>query len=55
MTRESGQVRLAVAGEQWTLDPGDVVGFRGEQRPSYSNTGGRPAVGYSVVLLAPVS
>jgi quercetin dioxygenase-like cupin family protein len=55
LTCESGQIRLAVAGEQWTLAPGDVVVFRGDQRHSYSNPGVRPAVGYSVVLLAPVS
>jgi quercetin dioxygenase-like cupin family protein len=55
LTCESGQIRLAVAGEQWTLEPGDVVVFRGDQRHSYSNPGARHAVGYSVVLLAPVS
>jgi transcriptional regulator with XRE-family HTH domain len=55
LTCESGQIRLAVAGEQWTLEPGDVVVFRGDQRHSYSNPGARDAVGYSVVLLAPVS
>jgi transcriptional regulator with XRE-family HTH domain len=54
LTCESGQIRLAVAGEQWTLEPGDVVVFRGDQRHSYSNPGAREAVGYSVVLLAPV-
>ena len=54
LTCESGQLRLAVAGEQWTLAPGDVVVFRGDQRHSYANPGSRPAVGYSVVLLAPV-
>jgi transcriptional regulator with XRE-family HTH domain len=55
LTCESGQIGLAVAGEQWTLGPGDVVVFRGDQRHSYSNPGSQPAVGYSVVLLAPVS
>lgn len=55
LTCESGQIRLAVAGEQWTLGHGDVVVFRGDQRHSYGNPGPRPAVGYSVVLLAPVS
>jgi quercetin dioxygenase-like cupin family protein len=55
LTCESGQIRLAVAGEQWTLESGDVVVFRGDQRHSYSNPGAREAVGYSVVLLAPVS
>jgi len=54
LTCESGQIRLAVAGEEWTLEPGDVVVFRGDQRHSYANPGARPAIGYSVVLLAPV-
>jgi transcriptional regulator with XRE-family HTH domain len=54
LTCESGQIRLAVAGEEWTLDAGDVVVFRGDQRHSYRNPGTRSAVGYSVVLLAPV-
>jgi hypothetical protein len=43
-----------VAGERFLLNPGDVVAFRGDQRHSYANPQGRPAVGYSVVLLAPV-
>ena len=55
LTCEAGQIRLSVAGEQWTLEPGDVVVFRGDQRHSYGNPGSRAAVGYSVVLLAPVS
>lgn len=54
LTCESGQMDLAVAGERFTLGPGDVVVFRGDQRHSYANSGPRPAVGYSVVLLAPV-
>jgi transcriptional regulator with XRE-family HTH domain len=49
---ESGEIRLAVAGEQWTLGPGDVVVFRGDQRHSYTNAASRTAVGYSVVVLA---
>jgi transcriptional regulator with XRE-family HTH domain len=53
LTCESGQIELAVAGERWTLRPGDVVVFRGDQRHSYRNPGSHGAVGYSVVLLAP--
>jgi transcriptional regulator with XRE-family HTH domain len=53
LTCESGEVVLAVAGEQWRLGPGDVVVFRGDQRHSYRNPGNRPAVAYSVVILAP--
>jgi len=55
LTCESGEIQLAVAGEQWKLRAGDVVVFRGDQRHSYRNTGTRAAVGYSVVLLVPVS
>ena len=54
LTCETGEIVLAVAGEQWRLAPGDVMTFRGDQRHSYANPGSRPAVGYSVVLLAPV-
>jgi transcriptional regulator with XRE-family HTH domain len=53
LTCETGELLLAVAGEQSHLSPGDVVVFRGDQRHSYRNPGKRPAVGYSVVLLAP--
>jgi quercetin dioxygenase-like cupin family protein len=55
LTCEAGQIRLSVGGEPFTLEAGDVVVFRGDQRHSYHNPGGRTAVGYSVVLLAPVS
>jgi transcriptional regulator with XRE-family HTH domain len=53
LTCETGALVLTVAGEQWTLHPGDVVVFRGDQKHGYSNPGSKPAVGYSVVLLAP--
>ena len=32
-TCESGRVVVAVAGEQWTVDPGDVLVFRGRPAP----------------------
>jgi len=51
-TCESGAVVVAVAGTQWTVGPGDVLVFRGDQRHSYRNPGRERAVGYSVVLLA---
>jgi transcriptional regulator with XRE-family HTH domain len=54
LTCESGQILLHVAGERWTLTPGDVVVFRGDQRHSYQNVSSRSAVGYSVVLIVPV-
>jgi mannose-6-phosphate isomerase-like protein (cupin superfamily) len=54
LTCESGEVLLVVGGERFTLEPGDVAVFRGDQRHSYHNPGKRPAVGYSVVVLARV-
>jgi XRE family transcriptional regulator, regulator of sulfur utilization len=54
LTCEAGEIVLAVGGDQSRLRPGDVVVFRGDQRHSYRNPGTRAAVGYSVVLLAPV-
>ena len=53
LTCASGELGLTVAGEKWTLRPGDVVVFRGDQKHGYSNGGSKAAVGYSVVLLAP--
>jgi XRE family transcriptional regulator, regulator of sulfur utilization len=50
-TCESGEVVLAVGGDQWTVAPGDVLVFRGDQHHSYRNRGRSTAVGYSVVLL----
>jgi XRE family transcriptional regulator, regulator of sulfur utilization len=55
LTAEKGSIVLVVSGESWTLAPGDVVVFRGDQRHSYANPGDRPSVGYSVVVLARVS
>jgi transcriptional regulator with XRE-family HTH domain len=50
-TCEAGEVVLAVGGAPFTVGPGDVLVFRGDQRHSYRNPGRAPAVGYSVVLL----
>jgi len=55
LTCESGELTLVVAGESWRLGPGDVVGFRGDQRHSYANPVARVAVGYSIVVLAPLA
>jgi transcriptional regulator with XRE-family HTH domain len=49
---EHGTIRLVAAGEQFLLEAGDVVAFRGDQPHSYANPGQRAAVGYSVVVLA---
>jgi transcriptional regulator with XRE-family HTH domain len=54
LTCEAGEITLAAGGEQWRLTSGDVVVFRGDQRHSYTNSGARTAVGYSVVVLARV-
>jgi len=53
LTCELGEIVLAAAGEEWRLRAGDVLSFRGDQRHAYANPGARPAVGYSVVVLAP--
>jgi transcriptional regulator with XRE-family HTH domain len=52
LTCETGEMLLVVSGERFHLGPGDVAVFRGDQKHSYQNTGTRPAVGYSVVVLA---
>lgn len=51
LTCETGQIVLVVSGETWTLEVGDVIAFRGDQRHSYTNRGTKNAVGYSTVLL----
>lgn len=55
LTCERGQVELSAGGERWTLDPGDVVVFRGDQKHGYRNLGAGPAAAYSVVAFAPVA
>lgn len=55
LTCEAGTLELIVEGERFPLAPGDVVVFRGDQPHGYVNPGTRPAVGYSVVLLAPLA
>jgi quercetin dioxygenase-like cupin family protein/DNA-binding XRE family transcriptional regulator len=52
LTCERGQITLVAAGETYTLSPGDVVAFRGDQRHSYANPGKTAAIAYSVVALA---
>lgn len=55
LTCERGLIELAVTGERYRLNPGDVVVFRGDQKHSYANVGKDKAVGFSVVMLAPLS
>jgi transcriptional regulator with XRE-family HTH domain len=49
---ETGEIILVASGEEYRLETGDVVAFRGDQRHSYVNTGARTAVVYSVVVIA---
>lgn len=50
---ETGRILLVASGEQFVLEEGDVVAFRGDQRHSYANDGAVTAIGYSVVMLVP--
>lgn len=54
LTCESGELELVASGESFSMQAGDVVVFRGDQRHSYHNTGRRIAIGYSVVVLKPL-
>jgi XRE family transcriptional regulator, regulator of sulfur utilization len=54
LTCESGQIALVTGGQEWLLRPGDVISFPADQRHSYANPLRATAVGYSVVLLAPI-
>jgi XRE family transcriptional regulator, regulator of sulfur utilization len=53
LTCETGALELVGAGAVWALETGDVVVFRGDQKHTYRNRSHRPAVAYSVVVLAP--
>jgi quercetin dioxygenase-like cupin family protein len=55
LTCELGVIELVASGTSFRVEPGDVVVFRGDQRHSYANSGRETAVGYSVVMLEPVS
>ena len=54
LTCERGQVELGAGGERFSLGPGDVVVFRGDQKHGYRNPGSTLAVAYSVIAFAPV-
>lgn len=49
---ETGSITLVASGEEYRLEPGDVVAFRGDQRHSYVNDGPKSAVAYSFVIIA---
>jgi transcriptional regulator with XRE-family HTH domain len=52
LTCESGELLLVASGEEYRLAAGDVVAFRGDQRHSYANPGTKPAIAFSVVVIA---
>ena len=54
LTCETGQIQLSESGEVWTLSPGDVVVFRGDQKHGYRNVYAGQSVAYSVIALAPI-
>lgn len=54
LTCERGRIELGAGGASWTLDAGDVVVFRGDQKHGYRNVGGTTAIAYSVIAFAPV-
>lgn len=51
---ERGSLVLTASGETHSLEAGDLVVFRGDQRHAYANPGRAVAVGWSVVLLEPI-
>jgi transcriptional regulator with XRE-family HTH domain len=55
LTCEAGEIELVASGRSFRVAEGDVVVFRGDQRHSYNNVQRRAAVGYSVVMLEPVT
>ena len=50
---EKGRITLWTEGEKHVLSAGDVAAFQGDQPHSYQNEGDAPAIGFSVVALAP--
>jgi transcriptional regulator with XRE-family HTH domain len=54
LTCERGQIQLSAGGATFSLEPGDVVVFRGDQRHGYRNPAAAPAIAYSVIAFAPV-
>ena len=55
LTCERGTIQLSESGRVWTLEPGDVLAFRGDQAHGYRNAGREEAVAYSVIALAPLA
>ncbi|MDH5673096.1 MAG: XRE family transcriptional regulator [Myxococcales bacterium] len=55
LTCERGTLELTASGEHYTLAPGDVMVFRGDQKHGYRNPGPRICVAYSVIAFAPTA
>ena len=56
LTCERGRIELVASGERWTLGPGDMLVFRGDQRHTYRNLDLKKAsVAMSVVCFASAS
>lgn len=55
LTCLSGAIRLTVAGQDYTLGPGDRLSFPGDQSHGYHNPGRVAAAAISVVVLQPGS
>lgn len=54
LTCERGTIELSASGETWTLAPGDVVVFRGDQKHGYRNRSRTDAIAYSIIAFAPL-
>lgn len=55
LTCESGEIELSAAGSAWTLRPGELVVFRGDQKHGYRNPSREVTIAYSVVAFAPAA
>ncbi len=53
LSAEKGTIELILAGEHWTLEPGEMLAFRGDQRHTYYNPSEREnCVAMSIVCFA---
>jgi quercetin dioxygenase-like cupin family protein len=52
LTCERGRMQISIGGQTWTLAPGDVVVFRGDQKHGYRNVASSTSVAYGVISFA---
>lgn len=52
LTCETGLIELSAAGERWTLSPGELVVFRGDQKHGYRNLARGTTIAYSAVAFS---